>query len=143
LSGGSRHSDGEVGGETLLLCTPQKLIYNVKTLELELTMALRGHKIDHNSDQNPFGDPMKTMPLSEVKTKLSELVDAVERRDEVVSITRNGKPVAMIVIKEEYESWRETMDIMSDAKLMREIRKGIQSLKRAKKRYTLDELFAD
>ena len=78
-----------------------------------------------------------------VKTKLSELVDAVERRDEVVSITRNGKPVAMIVSKEEYESWRETMDIMRDAKLMREIRKGIQSLKRTTKRYTLDELFAD
>jgi prevent-host-death family protein len=86
---------------------------------------------------------MKTMPLSEVKTKLSELVDAVERRDEVVSITRNGKPVAMIVSKEEYESWRETVDIMSDPQLMREIRKGIQSLKRAKKRYTLDELFTD
>jgi prevent-host-death family protein len=86
---------------------------------------------------------MKTMPLSEVKTKLSELVDAVERRDEVVSITRNGKPVAMIVSKEEYESWRETMDIMRDANFMREIRKGVKSLKRAKKRYTLDELFAE
>jgi PHD/YefM family antitoxin component YafN of YafNO toxin-antitoxin module len=30
---------------------------------------------------------------AEVKTKLSELVDAVERRDEVVTITRNGKTV--------------------------------------------------
>jgi len=86
---------------------------------------------------------MKTMPLSEVKTKLSELVDAVEGRDEVVNITRNGKPVAMIVSKEEYESWHETIEIMRDAKLMKEIRKGIQSLKRAKKRYTLDEFFAD
>jgi prevent-host-death family protein len=85
---------------------------------------------------------MKTMPLSEVKTRLSELVDAVERRDEVVSITRNGKPVAMIVSKEEYEGWRETVEIMRDANLMKEIRKGIQSLKRGKKRYTLDELFA-
>jgi prevent-host-death family protein len=46
-------------------------------------------------------------------------VDAVERRDEMVSITRNGKPVAVIISKEEYESWRETMDIMRDAKLMR------------------------
>jgi antitoxin YefM len=82
---------------------------------------------------------MKTMPLSEVKTKLSELVKAVERRDEVVSITRDGKPVAMIVSKEEYENWRETMDIMRDANFMREIRKEIKSLKRAKKRYTLDE----
>jgi antitoxin YefM len=86
---------------------------------------------------------MKTLPLSEVKTKLSELVDAVERRDEVVSITRNGKPVAMLVSKEEYESWRETVDVMRDAKLMREIRKGIRSLTRIKKRYTLEELFAD
>lgn len=86
---------------------------------------------------------MKTMPLSEVKTKLSELVNAVERRDEVVSITRNGKPVAMIVSKDEYQSWQETLEIMRDANFMREIRKGIQSLKRTKKHYTLDELFAD
>ena len=42
---------------------------------------------------------MKVLPLSEVKTKLSELVDVVERRDESITITRNGKPVAMIVSK--------------------------------------------
>jgi prevent-host-death family protein len=86
---------------------------------------------------------MKTMPLSEVKTKLSELVDAVQRRDEVVTITRNGKPVAIIVSKDEYEGWRETVEIMKDETFMREIRRGIRSLKRTKKRYSLDELFAD
>ena len=86
---------------------------------------------------------MKTMPLSEVKTKLSELVDAVERRDEVVTITRNGKPVAIIVSKDEYEGWRETVEIMKDEEFMREIRRGIRSLKRTKKRYSLDKLFAD
>ena len=86
---------------------------------------------------------MKTMPLSEVKSKLSELVDAVERRDEVVTITRNGKPIAIIVSKDEYEGWRETVEIMSNEKFMREIRRGIQSLKRTKKRHTLDELFTD
>jgi antitoxin YefM len=86
---------------------------------------------------------MKTMPLSEVKTKLSELVDAVERRDEVVTITRNGKPVAIIVSKDEYESWHETVEIMKDEKFMREIRRGIRSLKRTKKRYSLNDLFAE
>ena len=85
---------------------------------------------------------MKTLPLSEVKSKLSELVTAVERRDEVVTITRNGKAVAMIVSENEYEGWRETVEIMRDEKLMREIRRGIQALKRTKKRYTLDELFS-
>ena len=42
---------------------------------------------------------MKTMPLSEVKTRLSQLVDAVERRDEVVTITRNGKPLLLLSAK--------------------------------------------
>jgi antitoxin YefM len=86
---------------------------------------------------------MKTMPLSEVKSKLSGLVDAVERRDEVVTITRNGKSIAIIVSKDDYESWQETVEIMRDAKFMKEIRKGIKSLKRTKKRYTLGELFND
>jgi antitoxin YefM len=86
---------------------------------------------------------MKIMPLSEVKTKLSRLVDAVQRRDEVVTITRNGKPVAIIVSRDEYEGWRETVEIMKDEKFLQEIRRGIRSLKRIKKRYSLDELFAE
>ena len=109
-----------------------------------LTLAPKAHTLGHNSDQKAMGiAPMKTMPLSEVKTKLSELIDAVERRDEVVTITRNGKPVAIIVSKDEYEGWHETVEIMKDEKFMREIRRGIRSLKRTKKRYTLDELFTD
>lgn len=86
---------------------------------------------------------MKTMPLSEVKTKLSELIDVVESRDEAVTITRNGKPVAIIVSKDEYDGWQETVEIMTDSNLMKEIRKGIQELKRTRKRYTLDDLFTD
>ena len=86
---------------------------------------------------------MKTMSLSEVKTKLSELVDAVERRNEVITITRNGKPAAIIVSNDEYEGWQETVEIMRDEKFLGEIRKGIRSLKRTKRRYTLDELFSD
>ena len=86
---------------------------------------------------------MKTIPLSKLKTNLSELVDAVEHRDEVVTITRNGKPVAIIVSKDEFDGWHETVEIMKDEKFMREIRRGIRSLKRTRRRYSLDELFTD
>ena len=86
---------------------------------------------------------MKILPLSEVKTKLSEIVDVVERRDEEITITRNGKPVASIVSKDEYDGWQETLEIMKDPEFMKEIRAGIRTLKRTKKRYTIDELFAD
>ena len=86
---------------------------------------------------------MKVLPLSEVKTKLSELVDVVERRDEKVTITRNGKPIAIIVSKDEYDGWKETVEILKDPEFMKEIRDGIRALRRTKKRYTIEERFAD
>jgi prevent-host-death family protein len=86
---------------------------------------------------------MKVLPLSQVKTRLSELVGVVERRDEAITITRNGKAVAIIVSKDEYDGWQETVEILRDAELLREIRDGVRKLARTKKRYTLDELFAE
>ena len=84
---------------------------------------------------------MKVLPLSEVKTKLSELVDTVERRDEPLTITRNGKPVAIIVSKEEYDSWQETIEILRDPQFVREIHDGVRRLARSRKRQTIEDLF--
>ena len=85
---------------------------------------------------------MKTLSLSEAKAKLSGLVENVERRDEEVVITRNGRPAAVLVSPDEYESWKETYAIRADKGLMREIRTGLAALKARKARlYTLDELF--
>jgi prevent-host-death family protein len=83
---------------------------------------------------------MKVLPLSDVKAKLSELVDLIERRDESITITRNGKPVAMIVSKDEYEGWHETSEILRDAELLSEICQGNRGLARTRKRFTVDEL---
>ena len=76
---------------------------------------------------------MKTLPLSEVKMKLSELVEKVNGRDEVITITRNGKTAAVIVSPDEYESWQETLTIRADKALMREIRRGLKGLKKSKR----------
>lgn len=84
---------------------------------------------------------MKTLSLSEAKTKLSGLVDEVSKRDEEVVITRNGRPAAVLVSVDEYESWQETLAVRSDAGLMRDIKKGLAALKtRRAELYTLDEL---
>ena len=84
---------------------------------------------------------MKTLPLTEAKSKLSGLVDRVSKLDEEVVITRNGHPAAVLVSPEEFESWRETMAIREDAALLREIKRGLAALKSGKaKLYTLDEL---
>ena len=83
---------------------------------------------------------LKTLPLAEVKAKLSRLVDHVTEMDEQIVITRNGRPAAVLVSPEEYESWKETQAIRSDRELMAEIRRGLRALKRGGRIYTLEEL---
>ena len=83
---------------------------------------------------------MKPLSLSEVRMKLSELVENVHSTDEEIVITKNGRPAAVLVSPDEYESWKETADIKSDADLMKEIKNGILDLKTKSKLYTLEEL---
>ncbi|MCF6291692.1 MAG: type II toxin-antitoxin system Phd/YefM family antitoxin [Desulfobacterales bacterium] len=86
---------------------------------------------------------MNTLSVSEAKMKLSSLVESVKETDEEVVITKNGRPVAVLVSPDEFESWRETMAIHSDADLMKEIKKGMAALKKQKASlYTLEELFS-
>ena len=73
--------------------------------------------------------------------KLSELVEKVYSTDEEVVITKNGRPAAVLISPDEFESWKETIDIESDGDLMDEIKRGLSALRKKSKLYTLDELF--
>ncbi|KWX01490.1 Prevent-host-death family protein [Carbonactinospora thermoautotrophica] len=57
---------------------------------------------------------MKTLPLAEVRNRLSALVDEVARTHEAVTITRNGVPAAVVVSIEDYESIMETLALLND-----------------------------
>ena len=85
----------------------------------------------------------RTLPLSEAKIHLSKLVSDVVRREDEIIITRNGKPVAVLMSAEEYESWKETQEIKQDPELMREIREGLAALEKGRKKHyaNLEELF--
>ncbi len=84
---------------------------------------------------------MRTLPLSEAKSKLSGIVERVRAHDEEVVITKNGRAVAVLVSPGVFESWKETVAIRGDAALVREIKAGLRALKkRGAKLYTLEEL---
>lgn len=83
----------------------------------------------------------RTLPISEVKTRLPELVKGVEDRDDEVVITRNGRPTAVLLSMDHYEGLQETLEILSDPKAMVEIRKNTAYFRRGGKGYTLDEVF--
>ena len=85
---------------------------------------------------------MRALSVSEAKMKLSALIDTVNTTDEEIVITKNGRPAAVLVSPEEFESLKETIAVRSDLALMKEIKKGLRALKMKKgKLYTLEELF--
>jgi antitoxin YefM len=61
---------------------------------------------------------METTSLADAKNRLSELVNAVQGTWERVTITKNGKPVAVLMAIEDLESLVETLEVLSDPEAM-------------------------
>jgi antitoxin YefM len=57
----------------------------------------------------PMLQYMQTLPISKVKDKLNELVDAAASTREQVTITKNGSPAAVLIGVDEWESIQESL----------------------------------
>ena len=94
-----------------------------------------------------IGDPQslqkRWIPVSEVKISLSKIVATIVARDDEVIITRNGKPVAVLVSAQEHEQWKETQEIKANPEFVREIQEGLKAIQKGTraKKYSLDKLF--
>ena len=85
---------------------------------------------------------MKTLPLSEAKSRLSAIVKRVHDLDEEVTITVNGRPAAIVISPDEYEGWRETQYIKSHPEFHRQILRNLKLAKSGRgKWYTMEEVF--
>lgn len=85
---------------------------------------------------------MKTLPLAEAKAKLSRLVSDVERRDERVTITRHGKPVAIMLSQTDVDGLEATIEIMSDPEFYAEVLRGKRLLESGRaKLYSEEAVF--
>jgi antitoxin YefM len=71
------------------------------------------------------------MPLADVKNRLSEVVDRLQREHGRVIITRHGHPAAVVISVEDLESLEETLDVMDSASLLSDIRESLAELSAA------------
>jgi prevent-host-death family protein len=85
---------------------------------------------------------MDTLPLSYVKAHLSEIADRVEGQHDRVVVTRKGRPAAVLLSPDDLESLEETLAVLSDPELMRQIREGEAAVE-AGDTATLEDLQAD
>jgi antitoxin YefM len=68
------------------------------------------------------------MPLADVKNRLSEVVDRLQREHGRVIITRHGHAAAVVMSVEDLESLEETLDIMDSGALLSDIRESLDEL---------------
>lgn len=65
---------------------------------------------------------MQTIPLSDVKAHLSEYVERSETEHERYVVTRNGRPAAVLLSADEWESIEATLDLLSTPGMIERIR---------------------
>jgi prevent-host-death family protein len=57
---------------------------------------------------------MSIIPLTEAKSRLSEIADEIHRTHERVSVTRNGREYVVIMSAEDLDSLEATIELLSD-----------------------------
>lgn len=57
---------------------------------------------------------METLPLSEVKARLSEIAAEVDRTHSRVHVTRNGREYVVLMSAADLESLEATMELLTD-----------------------------
>lgn len=78
-------------------------------------------------DSNPESATIVAMsaePLREIRDHFSDVVDRVELHHERVTVTRNGRPVAVLISPEDLAAIEDTLDVLSDPQAMADIREA-------------------
>ncbi len=65
-----------------------------------------------------------TLPITKAREDLTTLVNNAHKRLEEYVITVNGIPAAVLISAAEYESWKETNDILADPSILKSIKIG-------------------
>ncbi|MFC1829074.1 type II toxin-antitoxin system Phd/YefM family antitoxin [Thermodesulfobacteriota bacterium] len=72
-------------------------------------------------------NPIKEyIPVTRAKAQLLDLVRKIKDSDDTIAITKNGIPEVVLISMNKFLSILETIDILSDEKAMKSIRKSIQ-----------------
>ena len=79
--------------------------------------------------------------VTKAKSKLLDIIRKIESSDDTVAITKNGVPEAVLLSMNKFEGLVETLEILSDEKAMKSIRRSIKEA-RKDKWLDFDEVFS-
>lgn len=87
-------------------------------------------------------EPQTILPVTKVKRELLEILKAMEEDYVTVTVTRNGKPVGIIMTPDRYEALFETIDILGDSEALQALKTSQEDFESGRV-YTHDEVWKD
>jgi prevent-host-death family protein len=59
-------------------------------------------------------DPKNTLPISEARKKIFEIAEEVQKPNKYYVLTEKGRPKAVIMSAELFDSWAETLEVLQE-----------------------------
>ena len=82
------------------------------------------------------------IPVTKAKTAFLDIIRKIEGSEDAIAITKNGVPEAVLLSMKKFKGLLETLEILSDEKSMKSIRKSIREAQ-AGKWIDYDEVFRE
>ncbi len=82
------------------------------------------------------------IPVTKAKAAFLDIIRKIEGSEDAIAITKNGVPEAVLLSMKKFEGLLETLEILSDEKSMKSIRKSIKEAQKDKW-LDFDEVFGE
>lgn len=69
------------------------------------------------------------IPITQAKARLLDVVRQIHDTNDTVAITKNGVPEAVILSMAKFEGFLETIDILADPEIMRQLKGSAKDVK--------------
>ena len=80
------------------------------------------------------------IPVTKAKSQMLDIIRDIGTYDNVIAITKNGLPSAVMMSMEHYNALQETIEILADSDIMGQIRGAVKELQNADQLVDLKDL---
>ena len=76
-----------------------------------------------------MSDPQIIMPVTKVKQGLLEILKVMQEDGSTITLTRNGEAVGVMMTRDRYEGFIETIEILANKKVMAALKSSAEDFK--------------
>lgn len=69
------------------------------------------------------------IPITKAKAKLLDMVRQLHDTDDIIAITKNGVPEAVMLSMKKFEGLLETIDILADPEMLKQLKGSAKDVK--------------